>query len=138
MSAPRFPVIAICPGDYFLAIDSLRPIEAVSARALCSDYLARLYLFDSDGQRWRIARFEQTDARVKGPFGELVRVELTLSTPEQVQLSVIVEELCSLVDADPDDIYDQFTTHDELKRLLRAAATPRELVAAASALGAAS
>ena len=46
-------------------------------------------------------------------------------------LAEIAEVLCSCVDRDPDDLYDQFVTHDELKALFRGATSPPELMPAA-------
>jgi len=136
MGIPRFPAIAICPGDSFAVVESLVQLEAASPKALRSGFFDRLYLFDSDGKRWPVASFEATSARPKGPFGKLTGVRLSFGPPERPPLSEIAEDLCRLVDADPDDSYDQFVTHDELKRLLRAAATSSELVAAATRIDA--
>jgi len=118
-----------------MVVESLNPLAAVSPHALQSGYLARLYLFDSDGRRWRIASFETTPAYPRGAFGKLVGVQLSLSAAEQPTLSDIVEDLCRLVDFDRDDLYNQFVTHDELKSIFRAVVTPSDLLAAASSLG---
>lgn len=136
MNVPRFPAIAICPDDSFLVVESLSPLEAVSPHALRSGYLTRLYLFDLDGRCWRIARFETASTHPAGPFGKLVGVNLSFSAPEHSTLADIAEDLCRLVDIDPDDIYSQFGSHDELKRLLRSAVTPNDLLTVASRLGA--
>jgi hypothetical protein len=135
VSVPRFPAIAICPGDSFTVVESLNPLAAVSPHALQSGYLTRLYLFDSDGRRWRIASFETTPANPRSPFGKLVGVQLSLSAPERPPLSDIVEDLCRLVDFGPDDLYNQFVTRDALKSMFRAVPTPSDLLAAASSLG---
>ena len=63
-------------------------------------------------------------------------MNLYFSAPEHSTLADIAEDLCRLVDIDPDDIYSQFGSHDELKRLLRSAVTPNDLLTVASRLGA--
>jgi hypothetical protein len=136
MSSPRFPAIAICPGDSFTVVESLAQLEAASPKALRTGYFDRLYLFDSAGERWRIARSETTSARITGPFGKLVGVQLSFAAPERPSLSEVVEDLCRLIDSDPDDVYNQFQTHDELKQRFRAALTSNDLLTAASSLGA--
>ncbi|MCA9644929.1 MAG: hypothetical protein KC492_29775, partial [Myxococcales bacterium] len=97
----------------------------------------RLYLFDSNGKRWRVVGVERTAASPRGPCGKLVGVSLTFGDPDQPSIDHVAEELCALVDADPDDIYAQFITHDELKTMLRAARSPGELISVAESLGAA-
>jgi hypothetical protein len=129
---PRFPAIAICPGDSFLVADSLSQLEAASPAALRSGYFDRLYLLDSDGKRWRVARFAITSARPKGPFGKLVGVELAFASPDVPLLSKIADALCQLVDCDPDDLYQQCATRDELKARFRASTTTSDLIAAAA------
>jgi hypothetical protein len=135
VSVPRFPAIAICPSDSFHVAESLESLTVVSSHALGSGYFTRLYLFDSDGSCWRIARVERTAAHVAGPFGKLVSVNLSFSAPEPATLADIAEDLCRVVDADPDDVYNQFVSHDELQRMFRSAVTPSELLTAASSLG---
>jgi hypothetical protein len=135
MRGPRYPAIAICPDDSFVVVRSEADLEAASPAAIRSGCFARLYLFDSDGARWRVARFEMTDARPRSPFGRLVGVRLTFEAPEQPLISDVVEDLCRLVDGDPDDLYGQFVDPDELKRLFRSAPTAAALVTVASTLG---
>jgi hypothetical protein len=130
---PRFPAIAICPGDSFWVVQSMP--EGGSPAAIRSGYFNRLYLYDSDGKRWRVASVEATSARPKGPFGRLIGVQLSLAPPEQPPLSEIAADLCNLVDADPDDLYEQFITRDELKRRFGSAVTCSDLITAAATLG---
>jgi hypothetical protein len=62
-------------------------------------------------------------------------MELRMSPPHQPALAEIAEVLCSCIDRDPDDLYDQFVTHDELKALFRAATSAPELIEKARTLG---
>lgn len=110
-------------------------LEAASPRGLRSGYFDRLYLFDSNGDRWRVARVEKTSARPKGPFGKLVGVRLSLGAPDRPRVSEIAEDLCRLVDDDPDELYNQFLTHEGLKAHFRSAVTSVDLITAASNLG---
>jgi hypothetical protein len=89
----------------------------------------------SNGERWRVDRVETTLARPKGPFGKLLGIRLFLSLTEIPTLAEVTEELCRIVDADPDDLYDQVMTHAELQTLFRSAQTVERLIAVASTLG---
>jgi ribosomal protein S18 acetylase RimI-like enzyme len=132
---PRFPAICISPGDSFKVVAEPGQLEAASSLALKNGYFDRLYLFDSAGERWRVARVETTSARPEGPFGKAIGIRLSFTPPDAPSVSEVAEALCQLVDSDPDDLYDQFITHDELKALFRSAVTPGELIAAAASLG---
>jgi len=134
MHAPCFPAIAVSHGDSFHVVQSAP--DGVSAQALRSGYLERLYLFDSHGERWRVARVERTSKRPNGPFGALVGVRLSFAPPDRPPLSEIAEALCHLVDAEPDGPYEQLITREALKVLFRSAPTASALIAAASNRGA--
>jgi hypothetical protein len=95
-----------------------------------------MYLFDSNGARWRVIKTERTGSRPKGPFGRLIGVHLTLGEPDHPSIGDVAEDLCKLVDSDPDDLYDQFISHEQLKDLFRASRSAEELIAAADTLGA--
>lgn len=135
MEGPRLPAIAVCPGDSFAVVDSVRQLEGASDRALRSGYYDRLYLFDPDGRRWRVETFHRTGSQRRGPFGKLSEIRLVWSAPDSPSLADVADDLCKLVDADADDLYDQFVAHDDLKALLRSASSAAELVAVASSLG---
>jgi len=132
---PKFPAIAVCPRDSFSVVQAMAGLEAASPRGLESGYFERLYIVDSNGDRWRVARVETTSARPKGPFGKLIGVQLFLSPPDRPLLAEVADDLCQLVDADRDDLYDQFVTHEELKLLFRSAPTIERLIAVAANLG---
>jgi hypothetical protein len=132
-TTPRFPAIAISLGDSFNVAESM--LDEASPRALKNGYFERLYFFDSNGELWRVVQVEKTSAPSKGPLGKRVGVRLSLSTPERPHISEVAEDLCRLVDEDPDDLYDQCMTHEELKELFRSAGTATELIAAAGSLG---
>ena len=55
--------------------------------------------------------------------------------PRPYDLAELKRELTALIDRDPDDLYDQFVTHDELKGLVSRAATRAELFRVAETLG---
>jgi hypothetical protein len=132
---PQFPGIAVWSGEMFLVTDSLAPLEMTSEAALRSGSFARLYLFDSQGLRWPVAGVERTGERPQGPFGKAIGIRLIWAPPQRPLLSEVAEALCVIVAADPDDIYNQFMTHEQLMALFRSAATPHDLIAAAASRG---
>jgi len=58
-----------------------------------------------------------------------------MQPPRQPTLAEVAERLCSCVDRDPSDLYDQFVSRDELEALFRKAASTPELIAVARNLG---
>lgn len=61
-------------------------------------------------------------------LGRRLAIRLALGTPVETPVAIVAEQLCALVEADPDDLYDQVVPHDELVALFRAAKSPMELI----------
>lgn len=133
---PVFPVLAIDPKGSFIGLPSAKYLETASPTALRNGYFERLYLYDSAGERWPIAEATPMSAPRHSVLGRVVDVRLTFGAPEAASTASIAEVLCSLIDLDPDDLYDQWISHEELKRRLRASHSSEELISIATALGA--
>lgn len=136
MNEPRtaitFPALAVSPGNSFLVVESIPATGSVTA--LRRGYFSRLYLFDSAGLRWPVVQVSALPSFLDRLLGRLVAVQLTFGAPELVPLGQIASDLCALVDAD-DDLYCQFVSHEELKAMLRQAASPGALIAIGRDLG---
>ncbi len=133
---PCFPAIAVGRGDSFSVVRSLDELATATCGGLGTFY-RELYVFDSKGLLWPVQAEPQ--AGVPGVLDRLlnrrITLQLRLGKPRTSQLSVVAEWLCDLVDADRDDVYGQFVTHDELKRRFRASVTAKELIEHAGSLG---
>ncbi|MEW6756299.1 MAG: hypothetical protein AB1505_35810 [Candidatus Latescibacterota bacterium] len=134
---PAFPVIAISPGDSFLVMNS--PDWRCSRGGWHGGYFEGLILFDSAGRLWPTkAALERPFGLVDHIFSRVLPVQLNYGHPQDGKTADAIAMLEALVDADPDDLYDQFVTHDELKTLFREAKNPAELIGIARTLGAGS
>ena len=130
-----FPALAVSPENSFIVIDE--------APTLCNylgwrkGYYNGLLLYDSIGRLWRVAR--STPTKPPGLLTRLLnrRMEVQLDYDEPVSdgLSEVSELVAQLIDDDPDDLYDRFVTHDELKSMFRAAKTPADFIGLAKNLG---
>jgi hypothetical protein len=131
----KFPALWIANEGSFGVIDE--PIKSRTYVAYRNRFFDGLRFFDISGDEWIVARV--IPGREPGLLdrwtNRQVEVDLQFGPPHRPALSEIIERLCSCVDRDPDDIYDQFVTHDELKALFRAARSPQELIHSARTLG---
>ena len=60
---------------------------------------------------------------------------MTFAPPTGYALSDLADVLCKVVDEDPDDLYDQWVSHEELKELFRSAVTFDRLTHLVETLG---
>ncbi len=134
-----FPAIAVAPGDSFRVISGLDELSRCNFLAVRNGYFKQLFLFDSHGLVWPVAHAELDrppslwDRLLNRRFG----VTLQFAEPRENGLEYAKSALCELIDNDPDDLYDQFVPHDELKTLVRAAEDAAALIDTAETLGAA-
>lgn len=127
-----FPALAVSIDDSFSVIEEL-PRSATST-ALRS-YFSESYIFDTTGRRWPVQHVEASPSLLDRLLNRRVAIRVGLGKPSAVALADVVDDLCALVDADPDDLYCQFVSAAELKKLFRDASTPAELIAVARSLG---
>src|SRR5262245_57070999 len=121
-----FPALAI-------AWDSVMPVNAVQDR--CSvvawrrGYFRGLFYFDSNGLIWRVveATPRTQPSLVQRLLNSKLRVDLRLDSPEHANLDEIKGRLVQIIDQDPDDLYDQFVSHEELKSMIRRSTTAAEI-----------
>jgi hypothetical protein len=137
MDAPIAPAICVCPGDSFVVETDDPTAIRNTPRGLTKEYYRRLIIFDTAGRAWKVDRVQpERNATIADRLlGRKLQARLICRTAPEIKMPQIVETLCSLVDDDPDDLYDQFVTHDELKEMLRGAKSPTELVSVARHLG---
>src|SRR5688500_16892211 len=123
-----FPAIWIAREGSFGVID--RPMDGGSYLAYRRGFFEGLRFFDVSGSEWAVVAALPT--RQPGPLARLlnrrIELDIRLGPPTQPPLSEVADSLCSCVDRDPGDLYDQFVTHDELKVLFRAATSAADLV----------
>jgi hypothetical protein len=113
-------------------------LEAIGTptRAALGRYYRDLHVFDSSGALWRVELISVEKVSLfHRVFVSTVPVRLRFGEPKADALRTAVEWLCELVDADPDDLYDQETSHEALKARFRACTSPKELIDCATTLG---
>jgi hypothetical protein len=130
---PRFPVIAISPGDSFLVIDE--PIAHCSAHGWRRGYFDGLVFFDSAGLLWPTSTSLPRPLRFFDRFRRSIPVAVECHDPRAGAQSEAVALLETLVDEDETDLYDQFVSKEELKALFRSARDAAELIDVARNLG---
>lgn len=64
-----------------------------------------------------------------------IDLSIVLGTPIEDALAQTKALICALIDEDPDDLYDQFVSHDDLKSLVGSAVNPDELLEVVRSLG---
>lgn len=134
-ASPRYPVIAISPGDSFLVIDE--PIRECSYVAWRNGYFDDLVLFDLDGRLWPT----RAELRVRPRFfqrwtNRSLPVHVYAGLPRDDAHEDAVRLLERIVDDDTTDLYDSFVPRSELKALFRSAEDAEGLVSVARDLGA--
>jgi hypothetical protein len=141
-SAIALPAVAVSRGNSFLVVRALDSLHRCSRLALVNGYYADLVLYDGAGRAWqvigatparRLTRLGRWLARTV--YNPRVAVSVRYAEPRPYDLAELKHELTTLIDLDPDDLYDQFVTHDELKGLVSRAATRAELFRVAETLG---
>jgi hypothetical protein len=130
-----FPAVWIAREGSFDVVDE--PLTVCNYRALTTAFFSNLVYFDSAGLLWEVDRAEPEQPlswRAK-LFNLQFRVRLAFARPIRREPSDVAEVLCTCVDADPDDLYSQFVSHEELKSRFRGARSARELIEVARTLG---
>jgi len=116
-------------------IKSLDAIATPTSRAL-SRFYSDLHIFDSSGALWPVKLVSVEKAGLfSRVFNSRVQAQLFFGPPMVDALEKAVEWLCELVDADPDDVYSQQMSHDELRHGFAHAASPTEVIKCATTLG---
>jgi hypothetical protein len=137
MDAPTTPSLHVCPGDSFLVPPTDPARIRNSPLGLSSDYYRRLLIFDGSGRTWRVedVRTDRGVTFLDRLLRKTLNARLVCRAAPDVEMQQVVDELCSIVDSDSDDLYNQFVSHNELKRLFRSARSPGELIEVARRLG---
>src|SRR5205809_593837 len=109
MDAPTSPAIHLCPGDSFLVETGDPTAIRNTPRGLAGDYYRRLIIFDTTGRAWKVddVELERGATFADRLFGRTLNGHLVCRAAPEISMQKIVEELCSLVSSDPDDLYDQ-------------------------------
>ena len=131
----KFPAVWIANEGSFGVTD--KPLVEGSLVAFRNGFFDRLCFFDSSGTEWVVERAVPKSAPgiLDRILNRRLRVELRFALSREASVAEIAERLCSCIDRDPDDLYDQFVTHQELKAVFRASTTPAELIERARTLG---
>lgn len=131
----RFPALWVAKEGSFGVIET--PMREGSCLAFRNRFFEGLRFFDSAGAGWEVevALPKRKPNVLDKLLNRKLEVELRLGPPRQPQVAEVAELLCSCVDREPDDLYDQFVTHDELKTLFRGASSTPELIQLAGSLG---
>ncbi len=132
----RFPAIAISVGDSFFVVSSLEELTICSTLAWRNGYYENLALFDSAGIYWPLlAHVQRPPNLLDRLLNRKLQVEVAAAEPLADGLSRAVSEICELVDQDPDDLYDSYLSHAELKQRLRRIDSAAALIRLARTLG---
>ena len=134
MSQPiRFPAIEI--SNVFGVV--LRLADSGSALAWRKGFFNDLAYFDSDGKLWCVTAVPTRPTTLLDRLlNSQIKATLTWVQFKGSAMDETKRRLCALIENDPDDLYDQFVAHDDLKKLIMAAMTPAELLKVAESLGA--
>lgn len=131
----RFPAIEISESLGFAVVNELT--DSCNALGWSKGYFSGLGYFDSEGRWWPVL-----EAKVSKPIGMLdkmlnrkIKVGLVLGDSVSEATGLAKKKLTDMINNDPGDLYDQFVTHEELKRLVEQAKSPRELIEIADNLG---
>lgn len=131
----KYPALWIANEGSFGVADT--PLRDTNWRGFHSGFFDGLRFFDSAGTEWVVERAVRTSA--PGIFDRILnrrmQVELQFAPPRQASLAEVAEHLCSCVDRDPADLFDQFVTHAELKGMFRSAISADQLIQLARTLG---
>lgn len=131
----EFPALWIAREGSFGVIDA--PMNGGSFSAYRKGFFDGLKFFDSSGKTWEVetAVLKRKPSVVDRLLNRRVALDLQMRPPCQPALVSIAELLCSCVDRDPDDLYDQFVSHEKLKALFRTAVSAPGLIQLARTLG---
>ena len=131
----KFPAVWIASEGSFGVTDE--PLAHGSFLAFRNGFFDGLRFFDSSGTEWVVERAVPSSAPgiLDRILNRRLQVELRFAPPCRASVNDIAERLCACIDRDPDDLYDQFVTHQELKAMLGATASPAELIERARTLG---
>lgn len=132
----KFPALWIAREGSFGVIDE--PLDGATYVGFRNGFFTGLRFFDVSGTVWEVL-----DAVPERPFGLLDRIlsrrvamNVKVGDPTRLPLSEIVDQLCACIDGDPDDLYDQSVSREELKARFRTSTSPAELIRHARNLGA--
>jgi hypothetical protein len=130
LDAIRFPAIAFSPGDSFLVVHELPSIG--TPLSFKRGYFSALQLYDSAGALWRVIRAEPEIplSSLDRLLNRRISIRLQLGPPERPDVRTVANQLCALVDADPDDLYPP-----GIKARLLSAPSPADLIRAITDAG---
>lgn len=111
-----------------------------SVAAIRNGFFEGIRFFDTSGTEWRVesAVPQHRPGILDRVFNRTLTVDLQIGVQGSPAVADVAQDLCNCVDRDPDDLYDQFVSHIELKEMFRAAASAPELIELARTLGEAS
>ena len=132
-----FPAIALSVGDSFSVVNELSAITSCTPSAFDHGYFRHFSLFDTEGVLWPLkeATLERPINVLNRLIDGVIRVTLKFDIPRQGEMSSVVEEMCRIIDNDPDDLYSQDLSYEELKARLRECRSASGLVHLADTLG---
>jgi hypothetical protein len=124
----RLPALWIAEEGSFGVTDE--PLTRCSYFAYRRGFWQGLRFLDADGRSWIVqeAVVTRRPRLLDRLLNRSIGVSLRLSGPLQLPLPDVIELLCSCLERDPDEVYDQFSSRDELKALFRSARTVPELL----------
>ncbi len=124
----KFPAIEISESLGFFVVNKLA--DSCNALGWRNGYFRGLAYLDSDGYWWPVV-----EAKLPKPISALdrvlnrnLKVSLKLGDPVPDGVALAKTRMIKMLDLDPDDIYDQFLTHEELKKHIMDAKGPSELI----------
>jgi len=136
MNSPALPCILYTPRKQFEVCHEL-PGSLSNWRAVKWHRKHPSFVFDSNGNHWR--EILSVDEGSFGLFARLFNLArpVRMSFEEAAPISVkeMVKILCEIVDNDPDDLWCQWMTHEQVKHRLRRQKTPSDLIWFAGDLG---
>jgi hypothetical protein len=132
----QFPSIAISKNNLFSVVSEVETF--CTALGWRKGYFEDLSYFDSSGTLWEVTRANLSKKMtfIDRLLNRRFAVSLKFGEPQENAMELAKQLICESIDNDPDDLYDQFVSHSELKELIKKAKSPKELISIAETLGA--
>jgi len=136
----EFPVIAISKNDSFEVITDWDDLCGCSWPAFKNGYYEDLSLYDSSGVMWQVLSVKPLSkpSLFSRLFNSTMNVDISIGKAVENAKDMALKYIFDLIDNDPDDLYCQFVTHEELKDKMRLSETPSDLIEIAQTMGGAS
>jgi hypothetical protein len=123
-----FPVIVVFDDGTVHAHRAPEDLGFLDERAVSRQDSLRFEVFAASGKAWRPSRVTAANPTGKGPFGKPMVIALfEFGEPRTYKLEELRARVRDAILNDPDDVWSQHATHDEVLAAVNGAGTFEEL-----------